>query len=61
MRPVIEALFQPGWKHKRIGFELTEAGASRQRAAKGAWHLVQPGERKRNNPPTINKRSLNDR
>lgn len=46
-RPIIETLFQPGWKHKRIDAELTKASAmSVKRSAAGkAGASVRYGKR----------------
>jgi uncharacterized protein YdaU (DUF1376 family) len=35
MRPIIEAFFQPGWKHKRIEFELTESARISEAGRRG--------------------------
>lgn len=67
-RPVVNAFFQDGWKHKRIEFEFTEAArmsaagkaggrasaqARRQRSSNDKPTIVQPSEDDNaNDPPT---------
>jgi hypothetical protein len=63
-RAVIETFFQPGWKHKRIEFELTEAHRISEAGRKGG---VASGEARRakskaklNDRSTTDERSAND-
>lgn len=64
-RPVIAALFSPGWKHKRIEFELSEAariseaGRAGGKASAVARRAAKE-QRSANDPPTIVQRSFNE-
>ncbi len=60
-RPVIEPLFQEGWKHKRIEFELTEAArlSAAGRTGGKASGEARRAKREANDQATENERSFN--
>jgi uncharacterized protein YdaU (DUF1376 family) len=61
-RPIIQAFFIDGWKHKRIEFELTEAAriSAAGKAGGKASGEARRAKKNTNDPPTIDERSLND-
>jgi uncharacterized protein YdaU (DUF1376 family) len=61
-RSIVQALFQDGWKHGRIDFELSEADRiSKAGRAGGKASAAARRQQKQSSKRTIVERSLNDR